>query len=110
MSVQLSCKDKKLPFENNKEDAIVSKRIILSGDNLVDAQPRMDTQNNQTVVNFNLDRVGAKKLVKQQVQVLVKGWLLYWTEKSSVHQQSEKLLSEVRVKLQEILLFNQRQI
>ena len=54
----------KLPFEDGKEDAIVSKRIILSGDNLVDAQPRMDTQNNQTVVNFNLDRVGAKKFGK----------------------------------------------
>ena len=51
----------KLPFEDGSDDAIVSKRIILSGDNLVDAQPRMDTQNNETVVTFNLDRVGAKK-------------------------------------------------
>ena len=39
-------------FEDNSEEAIVSKRIILSGDNLIDAQPRMDNQTNQTVVLF----------------------------------------------------------
>ena len=51
----------KLPFEDEDGSAIVSKRIILSGDNLVDAKPRMDTQSNETVVTFTLDRVGAKK-------------------------------------------------
>ena len=54
----------KLMFEDESEEAIVSKRIILSGDNLVDAKPTMDTQTNETVVNFNLDRVGAKKFGK----------------------------------------------
>ena len=44
----------KLKFENGIEEANVSKRIILSGDNLLDAQPRMDTQNNETVVTFTL--------------------------------------------------------
>ena len=53
----------KMLFEDGTE-AIISKRIILSGDNLVDAQPRMDNQSNQTVVTFNLDRVGAKKFSK----------------------------------------------
>ena len=53
----------KLLFEDGTE-AIISKRIILSGDNLVDAQPRMDSQSNQTVVTFNLDRVGAKKFAR----------------------------------------------
>ena len=53
----------KLLFEDGTE-AIVSKRIILSGDNLTDAQPRMDNQSNETVVTFNLDRVGAKKFAK----------------------------------------------
>ncbi len=53
----------KLLFDDGSE-AIVSKRIIMSGDNLVDAQPRMDNQTNQTVVTFNLDRVGAKKFAK----------------------------------------------
>ncbi len=54
----------KISFQDRSEDAIVSKRIILSGDNLVDAQPRMDNQTNQTVVSFSLDRVGAKKFAK----------------------------------------------
>jgi len=54
----------KLQFEDESEEAIVSKRIILSGDNLVDAKPAMDTQSNETVVNFSLDRVGAKKFGK----------------------------------------------
>jgi len=54
----------KLMFEDESEEAIVSKRIILSGDNLVDAKPTMDTQTNETVVTFNLDRVGAKKFGK----------------------------------------------
>ena len=54
----------KLEFEDGSEEAIVSKRIILSGDNLVDAKPTMDTQTNETVVSFSLDRVGAKKFGK----------------------------------------------
>jgi preprotein translocase subunit SecD/SecD/SecF fusion protein len=54
----------KLFFEDGSEEAIVSKRIILSGDNLLDAQPRMDNQSNETVVTFNLDRVGAKRFGK----------------------------------------------
>ncbi len=54
----------KLQFEDGSEEAIVSKRIILSGDNLVDAKPSMDTQSNETVVSFSLDRVGAKKFGK----------------------------------------------
>ena len=51
----------KIFFEDKDEEAIVSKRVILSGENLIDAQPRMDTQANQTVVTFTLDRLGAKK-------------------------------------------------
>ena len=55
----------KLKFEDNSEvDAIVSKRIILSGENLIDAKPSMDSQTNETVVNFTLDRVGAKRFGK----------------------------------------------
>ena len=54
----------KLFFEDGTQEAIVSKRIILSGDNLIDAQPKMDNQTSQTVVSFNLDRVGAKKFAK----------------------------------------------
>ena len=51
----------KLFYEDGDNEALVSKRIILSGENLLDAQPQMDNQNNQTIVSFNLDRVGAKK-------------------------------------------------
>jgi len=54
----------KLFYEDGTQEAIVSKRIVLSGDNLIDAQPKMDNQTNQTVVSFNLDRVGAKKFAK----------------------------------------------
>ena len=54
----------KLKFENGIDEANVSKRIILSGDNLLDAQPRMDNQSNEAVVTFTLDRVGAKRFGK----------------------------------------------
>ena len=33
----------KLKYENSLDEATVSKRIIISGDNLLDAQPKMDT-------------------------------------------------------------------
>ena len=54
----------KLFLEDGSEEFIVSKRIIISGENLVDANPRMDTQANETVVSFTLDRVGAKRFGK----------------------------------------------
>ena len=54
----------KLFFENGLDNALVSKRIIISGENLLDAQPSMDSQANQTIVSFNLDRVGAKRFGK----------------------------------------------
>ena len=54
----------KLKYENGLDEDFVSKRIILSGDNLLDAQPRMDNQTNETVVSFTLDRVGAKRFGK----------------------------------------------
>ena len=54
----------KLKYEDETNEATVSKRIIISGDNLLDAQPKMDTQTNQTIVSFSLDRVGAKRFGK----------------------------------------------
>ena len=53
-----------LKFENDSKEALVSKRIILSGENLLDAQPQMNNQTNETVVSFTLDRVGAKRFGK----------------------------------------------
>ena len=54
----------KLIFEDGSQELIISKRIILSGENLLDAKPRMDNQTNQTVVTFSLDRVGSKRFGK----------------------------------------------
>ena len=53
-----------LQFEDNDNEAMVSKRIILSGENLLDAKPRMDNQANETVVTFTLDRTGSKRFAK----------------------------------------------
>ena len=46
------------------EELKISKRIIISGDNLIDAQPRYDSQSNQPTVFFSLDRIGAQKFGK----------------------------------------------
>ena len=54
----------KVQFEGLDSEALVSKRIILSGENLLDAQPQMNNQTNETVVSFTLDRVGAKRFGK----------------------------------------------
>ena len=54
----------KIQYEDGLNEDFVSKRIILSGDNLLDAQPRMNSQTNETVVSFTLDRVGAKRFGK----------------------------------------------
>jgi protein-export membrane protein SecD len=54
----------KLEYEGGSSEDFVSKRIILSGENLLDAQPRMNNQTNETVVSFTLDRVGAKRFGK----------------------------------------------
>ena len=54
----------KLKYEDRDEEANVSKRIILSGENILDAQPRMNNQTNETVVSFTLDSVGAKRFGK----------------------------------------------
>ena len=56
--------NEELEFEDESETAYVSKRIIISGENLIDAQPRMDNETNETIVSFTLDRVGAKRFGK----------------------------------------------
>ena len=48
-------------FDNNENQLNISKRVILSGDNLVNAKPTLDNQTNEAVVSFTFDRVGAKK-------------------------------------------------
>ena len=46
------------------QEVTVSKKIIMSGENLIDAQPRVDNQSNLPVVSFTLDRYGAQKFGK----------------------------------------------
>ena len=43
------------------EELNVSKRIIMSGENLIDSQPSFNNQSNQPTVSFTLDRLGAQK-------------------------------------------------
>tara|TARA_B100000242_G_scaffold282583_1_gene243980 strand:- start:960 stop:2504 length:1545 start_codon:yes stop_codon:yes gene_type:complete len=43
------------------EDLKISKRIIMSGENLIDAQPSIQNQRNEPAVSFSLDRLGAQK-------------------------------------------------
>tara|TARA_B100000963_G_scaffold250921_1_gene219852 strand:+ start:3206 stop:4747 length:1542 start_codon:yes stop_codon:yes gene_type:complete len=43
------------------EELNVSKRIIMSGENLIDAQPTFNNQSNQPTVSFTLDRLGSQK-------------------------------------------------
>jgi protein-export membrane protein SecD len=50
----------KLTSENG-EILNVSKRIVMSGDNLIDAQPNFNSQSNEPAVSFTLDRLGAQK-------------------------------------------------
>ena len=54
----------KLILSENNEELTVNKRVVISGDNLVDAQPQFDNQSNQPIVLFTLDRLGAQKFGK----------------------------------------------
>ena len=51
----------KLQSKNNLETYNVQKKLVLSGEHLIDAQPGFDNLNNSSVVNFKLDGFGAKK-------------------------------------------------
>ena len=48
-------------ISENGENLSVSKRIIMSGENLIDAQPNISNQKNEPTVSFTLDRLGAQK-------------------------------------------------
>jgi len=53
-----------LPFEDDSETLSINKRVILRGDSLDNATPSFDNQNNTAIVNFSLDRIGAKKFAR----------------------------------------------
>ena len=48
-------------ISENGEILNVSKRIVMSGENLIDAQPSIQNQQNEPGVSFSLDRLGAQK-------------------------------------------------
>jgi len=48
-------------ISENGEKLDVSKRIIMSGENLIDAQPSIQNQSNEPTVSFTLDRLGSQK-------------------------------------------------
>jgi protein-export membrane protein SecD len=54
----------KLILPETNEELIVNKRVVISGDNLVDAQPKFDNQSNQPIVLFTLNRLGSQKFGK----------------------------------------------
>ncbi len=54
----------KLILAETNEELTVNKRVVISGDNLVDAQPKFDNQSNQPLVIFTLDKLGAQKFGK----------------------------------------------
>jgi preprotein translocase subunit SecD len=47
-------------LERNGQSVIVKKQVILTGDNLTDAQPGFDNQTQEPVVNLSLDGKGAR--------------------------------------------------
>jgi len=51
----------KFIIQESNEEISVSKRIILSGENLIDAQPKYDNLNNEPIVAFTLDRLGSQR-------------------------------------------------
>ena len=54
-----------LAYEDSNEGELnVSKRVIVSGDNLINAKPSLDNQNNQAIVSFTFDRIGSKKFAR----------------------------------------------
>jgi len=66
LTFRLASKDdgfgsEKLIISESGEELTVNKRVVISGDNLVDAQPQFDNQSNQPIVLFTLDRLGAQK-------------------------------------------------
>ncbi len=48
-------------ISENNEKLNISKRIIMSGENLIDAQPSIQNQGNEPTVSFTLDRLGSQK-------------------------------------------------
>ncbi len=48
-------------LKDTGEEIVVSKRVIISGDNLIDAKPRFDNINQEPIVAFTLNRSGSQR-------------------------------------------------
>jgi len=53
-----------LLYEETQKKLKVNKRVLLSGDNLENAKPGVDSRTNEKIVSFTLDRVGAKRFAR----------------------------------------------
>ena len=47
--------------KGNPRQYLVKKRVVVSGENLIDAQPTFDQRDSQPIVSFRFDTVGAKR-------------------------------------------------
>ena len=72
----------KLKSENG-DTLNVSKRIVMSGENLIDAQPNFNNQSNEPTVSFTLDRLGSQKFgrtttdnVKKRLAIVLDGKII----------------------------------
>ena len=53
-----------LPVDKSDEKIKINKRVLLSGDNLINARAAIDNRTGQPIVSFTLDRSGAKKFAR----------------------------------------------
>ena len=61
-------------LKDTQEKISVSKRIILTGDNLIDANPKYDNINQEPIVAFTLNRLGSQRFGQATSKILVKDW------------------------------------
>jgi protein-export membrane protein SecD len=64
-SIQVPAGSVLLPSDEGKDlFEVIERRVIVSGEELVDAQPGFDSRNNEPVVNFRFNQSGARKFGK----------------------------------------------
>ena len=71
-------------ISENGDEVIVNKKIIMSGENLIDAQPRVDNQSSSPMVAFTLDRYGAQKFGKVTTNNIGKRLAIVLDDKISI--------------------------
>ena len=97
-------------LDDGKGQLRVNKRVMVSGDNLVNAIPKFDSNSNQATVSFTLDRVGAKRFGKVTSQNVGKRLAIILDNKIISAPQFRNRYWVVMDRLLEILPFNRQQI